>query len=83
VLAGAGAAIVVPAAVLAIALEELVLAPLVSGLAADYAELPLAAGPGQALLVAGGLLALAAIAATWVARRVGREPIAPALRERP
>jgi hypothetical protein len=83
VLAGTGAAIVVPAAALAVALEELVLAPLVSSLAADYADLPLAAGAGHALLVAGGLLALAAIAAAWVARRVRREPIAPALREAP
>ena len=81
VLAGAGAALVVPAAVLAIALEELVLAPIVSGLAADYAELPLSAGLDQVVLVAAGLAALATLAAAWVARRLRREPIAPALRE--
>jgi len=80
VLAGAGAAIVVPAGVLAIALERLVLAPLVAGLAADYAELPLGAALGQVVLVVAGLLALAALAALWVAQRVRREPIAPALR---
>jgi ABC-type lipoprotein release transport system permease subunit len=83
VLVGAGMAIVVPAAILAIALEELLLAPLVSGLAAGYADLPLAGGAGQALLVGGALLVLAAVAAVWVAQRVLREPIAPALRETP
>ena len=81
VLAGAGAALVLPAALLAIVAEELALAPLVSGLAADYAELPLSAGLGQVALVAAGLAALAALAAAWVARRLRREPIAPALRE--
>ncbi|HEY3189160.1 MAG TPA: FtsX-like permease family protein, partial [Solirubrobacteraceae bacterium] len=81
VLAGAAAALVLPATALAIALEELVLAPLVAGLAADYAELPLAAGPGHVALVAAGLMALAGAAAAWVARRVRREPIAPALKE--
>jgi len=81
VLAGAGAALVVPAAVVAIALQELLLAPLVAGLAADYADLPLAAGVDQVALVAAGLTALALLAAASVARRVRREPIAPALKE--
>jgi len=81
VLAGAGAALVVPAAALAIALEELLLAPVVAGLAADYADLPLTAGVDQVALVAAGLSALALLAAAWVARRVRREPIAPALKE--
>jgi ABC-type lipoprotein release transport system permease subunit len=81
VLAGAGVALVVPAALLAIALEELVLAPLVTNLAAGYADLQLSPAGGQIALVALGLAALAVLAAAAVARRVRREPIAPALRE--
>ncbi|HEY8582693.1 MAG TPA: ABC transporter permease, partial [Capillimicrobium sp.] len=83
VLMGAGLALVVPAALLAVALEGLVLAPLVSGLAAGYADLPLSAGLGQAAVVALGLALLACLAALWVARRLGRAPLAATLREQP
>ena len=49
----------VPAALLALALERSVLAPLVGGLAAGYAASPRGRRAGQAALVAGGLLGLA------------------------
>jgi putative ABC transport system permease protein len=81
VLAGAAAAVAVPAAAAGVVLELVAFGPLVSRLAAGFASLPLAASPGQVALVAGGLLALAA-AATWaVARRVLREPVLAGLRE--
>ena len=44
-------------------------------------SLPLAPTPGQVALVAGGLLALAAVATALVARRVLREPVVAGLRE--
>jgi ABC-type antimicrobial peptide transport system permease subunit len=81
VLAGAGAALVVPAALLAIALELLVLGPFTGHLAADYADLGVQASAGQALLVVLGLLLLAGAAAGWVAWRLGRAPLAAVLRE--
>ena len=81
VLAGAAAAVAVPAAVAGVALEVLVLGPLVARLAAGFATLPLAPTSGQVALVAGGLLALAALATVLVARRVLREPIVAGLRE--
>ena len=80
-LAGAAAVVAVPAAVIAVALEAFVLGPLVADLAAGYASLPLSPGPGQVLVVAGGLGLLAAVAAGLVARRVLREPIVLGLRE--
>jgi ABC-type antimicrobial peptide transport system permease subunit len=83
VLAGAGAALVLPAALLAVALEGVVLAPVVADLAAGYADLPLRASAGQAVLVTAGLLGLASLAAAWVAWRLGRIPLATAMRERP
>ena len=81
VLAGAAIAVAVPAAVAGVALEVLVLGPLVARLAAGFAALPLAPTSGQIALVAGGLLALAALATALVARRVLREPIVAGLRE--
>jgi ABC-type antimicrobial peptide transport system permease subunit len=81
VLAGAGLAIAVPAAVLALALEHWVLAPLVGDLAAGYADLAARPQAGQALLVVGGLAALALAAAAWAARRAVAEPPIAGLRE--
>ena len=52
-----------------------------SRLAAGFADLPLAPSAGQAALVAGGLLALAAAATAVVARRTMREPVIEGLRE--
>ena len=81
VLAGAALAVAVPAALAGVLLEWLVLGPVVARLAAGYAELPLTPAPGQALLVAGGLLVLAAAATALVARRTMREPVLAGLRE--
>jgi hypothetical protein len=80
-LAGAAAAVAVPAAVGAVALERLVLGPLVTELAAGYAGLPLAPTAGQVGLVVGGLALLAGAAAVAVSRRIAREPVVAGLRE--
>ena len=81
VLGGACAAVLVPAALLGIALEWLVLGPLVGSLAAGYAGLSLAPEPGHLALACGGLAVLGALAVALVGRRVGREPIIAGLRE--
>ena len=80
-LAGAGLAIAVPAALLALALEHWLLAPLVSGLAAGYADLSARPQGGQAALVVAGLVGLAVAAAAWTARRAVAEPPVAGLRE--
>jgi ABC-type antimicrobial peptide transport system permease subunit len=80
-LGGAAVAVAVPAAVLAVGLEGLLLSPLVQRIAAGYADLPLGATVPQAVAVAAGLLALALAAATLTARRLGRETIVAGLRE--
>jgi ABC-type antimicrobial peptide transport system permease subunit len=80
-LAGAALAVVVPAALLALALEGLVLAPVTERLAAGYADLPLRTGAGQVALVAVGLVVLSAAASAWTARRLVREPVVAGLRE--
>jgi ABC-type lipoprotein release transport system permease subunit len=81
VLAGAGLAIAVPSALLALALEHWVLAPLVGDLAAGYADLTARPQGGQALLVIAGLAGLAVVAAAWAARRAVSEPPVAGLRE--
>jgi putative ABC transport system permease protein len=81
VLAGAALAIALPAALLALALEHWLLAPLVGDLAAGYADLSARPQGGQALLVVGGLAALAVVAAAWTARRAVSEPPVAGLRE--
>ncbi|MEA2286879.1 MAG: putative transport system permease protein, partial [Solirubrobacteraceae bacterium] len=81
VLAGAGLAIAVPAAVLALALEHWVLAPLVGRLGAGYADVAARAQPGQVALVLAGMVAVALAAAAWVARRAVAEPPVAGLRE--
>ncbi|MBJ7521365.1 MAG: ABC transporter permease [Solirubrobacteraceae bacterium] len=78
---GAATAVVIPAAVVAVALEEVVLAPATARLAAGYADLPLGAGLGQAVAVSGALLGLAALASWEMARRLAREPVVTGLRE--
>jgi predicted lysophospholipase L1 biosynthesis ABC-type transport system permease subunit len=80
-LAGAALAVVAPAALLALALEGLVLAPATERLAAGYADLPLRTGPGQIALVAAGLVVLTASASAWTAHRLVREPVVAGLRE--
>ncbi len=81
VLAGAAAAVAVPAVIAAIVLERLVLGPIVVALAADYASLPLRPNALQIIGLAAGLVALAALAAALVARRLVREPVVTGLRE--
>jgi predicted lysophospholipase L1 biosynthesis ABC-type transport system permease subunit len=81
VLAGAGLAIAVPSALLALALEHWLLAPLVGDLAAGYADLTARPQSGQALLVIAGLAGLAVLAAAWTARRAVSEPPVAGLRE--
>jgi ABC-type lipoprotein release transport system permease subunit len=80
-LGGAALAVAVPAAVVAVALEAAVLAPLVARGAAGYADLPLGATLGQVVVVAGGLVVLAWVAAWLTGRRLAREPVVAGLRE--
>ena len=81
VLAGAAAAVAVPAALAGIVLEWAVFGPLVSRQAAGFASLPLAPAPGHIAIVLLGLAALTAGATALVARRVLREPVVAGLRE--
>jgi ABC-type lipoprotein release transport system permease subunit len=81
VLLGAAAAVALPGAIAGVVLELTVLGPLVARLAAGFASLPITPGAGQVLLVVAGLLALAAVATAFVARRVLREPVVVGLRE--
>jgi len=81
VLAGAAAAVALPAALAGVLLEWAVLGPLVARLAAGFASLPLSPAPGHVAIVLLGLLALSAGATALVARRVLREPVVAGLRE--
>jgi ABC-type lipoprotein release transport system permease subunit len=81
VLGGAAAAVVAPAAALALVLEGAVLAPLTERLAAGYADLPLRTDPGQVALLAAALALLVLAAGAWASRGLVREPIVAGLRE--
>jgi predicted lysophospholipase L1 biosynthesis ABC-type transport system permease subunit len=81
VLAGAALAVALPAALIALLLERLVLAPLVGRLAAGYADLGPRSSLGQVALAVGGLAVLSVIAAAWVTRRAVAEPPVAGLRE--
>jgi ABC-type lipoprotein release transport system permease subunit len=74
-LAGAAAALVIPAAVLGIVLETTVLGPALSGLAASYATLPLAPTALDIAIVLAGLAVASGIAVLWVARRATSESV--------
>jgi ABC-type antimicrobial peptide transport system permease subunit len=74
-LAGAVAAMVVPAAVVGIAVERLLLGPAMSRLAASYATLPLSAGVLEIGVVLVGLAVAGALAVVWVARQTTRETV--------
>jgi hypothetical protein len=74
-LAGTALAVLLPAAVLAILLERLVLGPVLAGLAADYATLPLAASAAEVGLLLAGLALIGVLAVWWVVRRIGRGSI--------
>ncbi len=75
VLLGAALALVVPAAVVGVALEALLLGPWLGRLAANYATLPLHTTAAQVLVIAAGLLLAAGAAALWVARQAGRDSV--------
>ena len=74
-LAGAAVVVVLPAALIGVALERLVLGPSLAGIAAGYATLPLGAGAGVITIVLIGLAALATVAVIWVATQATREQI--------
>jgi ABC-type lipoprotein release transport system permease subunit len=80
-LGGAAGAVVLPALVVAVVLEAVVLSPLVAHLAAGYADLPLGATIRQIVLVGAGLLGLSWVAAWLTGRRLAREPVVAGLRE--
>lgn len=72
VLAGAALSLLIPAAILGVAIERFALGPMLSRLATDYVSLPLQAGGAQIALTAVGLLIAGAIAVVWVSRQAGR-----------
>jgi hypothetical protein len=71
--------VLVPAALIAVALERFVLGPAVSRLAEGYASLSLAADAAEIALLLLGLAAIGALAVGWVVRRVTARPIAGGL----
>ncbi len=78
-LTGATVVLIVPAAVLGVLLERLVLGPVLSGLAINYASLQLVPSAMQVAAVLAGLAAAGAFAVLWVARQAGREPVVAGL----
>lgn len=78
-LAGAAAALVIPAAALGIAVEIIVLGPALSNLAANYASLPLTPTTGDVLAELIGLTVAAAVAVLWVARQATKENVVQGL----
>ena len=67
--------LLIPAGIVGFLLERFVLGPALSGLAANYATLPLQATPAEVSLTAAGLLAAAGVAVLWVARQASRESV--------
>jgi ABC-type antimicrobial peptide transport system permease subunit len=80
VMLGAAVAVIAIAVPVGIALERILLGPLVARLAADYATLPLGASAGELAITIAAIAAIAAAAAAWVARHAESEPIAASLR---
>lgn len=78
-LAGAVAALLVPAAALGILLEQLVLAPALSRLAASYATLPISASALDIAAVLAGVALAGTVAVLWVSRQVTRETVVAGL----
>ncbi|MFZ0043634.1 MAG: ABC transporter permease, partial [Solirubrobacteraceae bacterium] len=74
-LLGAALMIVVPAAIVGVALERLVLGPALAHLAASYATLPLGASGLEVVATLAGLVVAAVIAVLWVAHQAGRESV--------
>jgi putative ABC transport system permease protein len=78
-LAGAAAALLIPATVLGIALEQLVLAPALSRLAASYASLPITATATEVAAVLVGVVAAGTVAVLWVSHQVTSETVVAGL----
>jgi ABC-type lipoprotein release transport system permease subunit len=74
-LAGAVIALVVPAALLGIVLERLVLGPALAHLAASYVTLSLGATGSEIALVLVGLVLAGLVAIAWVTRQATRESV--------
>jgi hypothetical protein len=74
-LAGAVAALVIPAGALGIVLERALLGPALSRLAAGYATLPLGATGIEIAAVAAGLAISGAVAVAWVSRQAVRQSV--------
>jgi ABC-type antimicrobial peptide transport system permease subunit len=74
-LAGAVIALVVPAALLGIVLERLVLGPALAHLAASYVTLSLGATGSEIALVLSGLVLAGFLAIAWVTRQTTRESV--------
>jgi ABC-type antimicrobial peptide transport system permease subunit len=74
-LAGAVAALVVPAALLGILVETLVLGPALWNLAASYAALPLQPTTLDVVFVLIGLVVAGGVAVAWVARQATSESV--------
>ena len=72
---GAALTLLIPAGIVGFLLERLVLGPALSGLAANYATLPLQATALEVGVTAAGLLAAAGVAVLWVARQAMRESV--------
>jgi len=78
-LAGAAGAILLPALIAAVMLQRLVLGPIVAGLTADYATLPLGVGALDGLVAGGGLAFVGMVAVVLATRSSIHEPIAAEL----
>lgn len=78
-LTGVVCALVVPAALIGVALERWAFGPALSRLAENYAVLPLTAGGLQVLGVVAGLGLAAAASVAWVTREASRESVVEGL----
>ena len=78
-LVGAALALVVPAAIVGVLLERLVLGPALSHLAENYATLSLTAGPSEVLVTLAGLAVAAGVAVAWVSHQASRESVVEGL----
>jgi len=78
-LAGAAGAILLPALVAAVMLQRLVLGPIVAGLTADYATLPLGVRTLDGLVAGGGLAFVGMVAVVLATRSSIHQPIAAEL----
>jgi hypothetical protein len=78
-LLGAALVLVLPAAILGILLERLLLGPELSRLAESYAALPLVAGPGPTFAVLAGLAVAVLVAVGWATSLTTRSSVVEGL----